>query len=280
MARRGRQFQLAFFTPMPIPVISRAFNFPVGAIPIAEGIVEHVFRASYDESEQTYLVKEFAAPPITAVPLLVILLHGAKSHQQQGMTAGIYGDAFVRLAREWEARQAVLICPEYRGNSWMSAAAESDLLDIFRIATARYRPQRILLMGGSMGGTSSLIFAARHSDLMHGVLALCPATDVAEMFPLFPEHFLTAYGASPQEAPAAYRERSTRYCAQNLAALPLAIVHGTDDVIIPIHHARLLVEELNQLNAPLLYEEIADGNHDAPIYIPLGRFIDFALQNT
>ncbi len=248
------------------------------ANPVCAGIEEKTFAASYDGTPQTYLLKDFRPSPASEAPLLVIYLHGALSHQDQGMKAEIYGDAFSRLARELEARQAVYICPEYRGNSWMGAAAESDLLDILRQAKEQYQPQKTILMGGSMGGTSTLIFATKHAELLDGAFALCPATDVAEMFARFPEHFLSAYGGSPEEVPEEFRLRSSRYHAQNLAQLPLSIVHGTRDESIPIHHARLLVEQLRPQHQRLFYTEIEDGDHDAPIYIEFGEHFEFLLK--
>jgi dipeptidyl aminopeptidase/acylaminoacyl peptidase len=245
---------------------------------VCEGIAENTFTASHDGSAQTYLVKDFRTAPAGEAPLLVVYLHGANSHQEQGLTAGIYDNAFGRLAGELEARAAVYICPEYRGSAWMGAAAEADLLDILRLAKEQFQPRKTLLMGGSMGGTSALIFGVLHPGAIDGVLALCPATAVAEMFPRFPEQFLASYGGSPQEAPVEYHKRSALYHAPQLARLPVAIIHGTDDQTIPIHHARLLTEELRRQDSPLLYSEIEGGDHNAPINVPLGPYIDFALR--
>lgn len=250
---------------------------PPVANPVRAGIEERTFAASYDGTQQTYLVKDFRSSPAGQAPLLVIYLHGATFHQDQGMTAGIFQDAFSRLAQELESRQAVYICPEYRGNSWMSAAAESDLLDILRLAKEQYQPQKTILMGGSMGGTSTLIFATKHPELLDGAFALCPATDVAEMFPRFPDHFLSAYGGSPEEIPAEFRSRSSRYHVQSLVQLPLSIVHGTHDETIPLHHAQRLVEQLRPQHQRLSYTELEGGDHNAPIYVEFGEHFEFLL---
>lgn len=69
---------------------------------------------------------------------MFIYLHGALSHQEQGMTARIYNGAFERWGEELARRSAVYICPEYRGNSWMGPAAEADLQDIIRMVNQRY----------------------------------------------------------------------------------------------------------------------------------------------
>lgn len=246
--------------------------------PVRPGIEEVSFTASHDGTRQTYLRKDFRSDSQAPTPLLVIYLHGALSHQQQGMTAEIYNDAFSRLAQELESREAVYICPEYRGNSWMGAAAESDLLDILRSAKEKYQPQKTILMGGSMGGTSTLIFATKHADLLDGAFALCPATDVTEMYPRYPDHFGESYGGSPEEIPDEFRSRSSRYHAQNLLQLPLSIVHGTDDQSIPIHHARLLAEQLQPQHQRLFYTELEDGDHDAPIHIEFGEHFEFLLE--
>lgn len=248
------------------------------ANPVCAGIEERTFTASHDGTQHTYLVKDFRPSPEGQGPLLVIYLHGATFHQDQGMSAGIFQGAFARLAQELEARQAVYICPEYRGNSWMSAAAESDLLDILHQAKEQYEPQKTILMGGSMGGTSTLIFATKHPELLDGAFALCPATDVAEMFPRFPGHFVEAYGGSPEEIPDEFRSRSSRYHAQNLVQLPLSIVHGTHDETIPLHHARLLVEQLQPHHQRLSYTELEGGDHNAPIYIEFGEHFEFLLD--
>lgn len=247
------------------------------ANPVCGGIEEKTFAASHDGTRQTYLVKDFRPSSAGQAPLLVIYLHGATFHQDQGMSAGIFQGAFARLAQELEARQAVYICPEYRGNSWMSAAAESDVIDILHQAKQQYQPHKTILMGGSMGGTSTLIFATKHAELLDGAFALCPATDVAEMFPRFPDHFLSAYGASPEELPTEYRTRSSRYYAQNLMPLPLSIVHGTHDETIPIHHAERLVEQLRPQHPRLLYTALEGGDHNAPIYIEFGEHFEFLL---
>ncbi len=246
--------------------------------PVASGIEQVSFTSSFDESLQSFLIKDFRPPGYADAPLLAIWLHGAASHQEQGMTAGIYEDAFGRLARALQRRSAIYVCPEYRGGSWMGPAAEEDLLQIIALCQKDSEPGKVLLIGGSMGGTSALIFAARHPRLVDGVIALCPATEVAEMFDSFPEQFLQSYGGGPAERPTCYRERSARLHVAELATLPLVLVHGTADAVIPVEHSRKLIEALRERNAPVLYLEMEGGDHDAPPNLVCwGDCLDFVL---
>ncbi len=245
--------------------------------PIAPGIVRHSFESLLDGKKASYLVKDFRAPATRRCPLAVVYLHGAASHESQGMTRGLYGNAFGKWANEFAARQAIYLCPEYRGGSWMGPAAESDLLEIFHWLHRQHAPEKVILLGASMGGTSALIFAARHAEQLDGVIALCPASDMVEMYPSFSNPFRIAYGGSPDEVPEEYAARSVRIAPGNLAMLPLVIVHGSDDKIIPVHHSRQLVQQISA-KTRLRYLEIPGGNHDAPLFEPLPPLLDFILH--
>lgn len=245
--------------------------------PIAVGIAEHAFIASFDGSEQTFLQKDFCTENTTSNRLVVIYLHGARSHQEQGMTAKIYNGAFEKWKEELSKRKAVYICPEYRGNSWMSSAAESDLTDILCLVNDRYPGRHLILAGGSMGGTSALIFASRHPTKVDGLIALCPATDPAQMFETFADQFIESYGGSPEEVPKVFSDRTSRHRSKALSTLPLAIVHGTSDAIIAVDHSRTLVHKLRAQGARCHYIEVPQGDHDSPLQHPLSSLLDFVI---
>jgi dipeptidyl aminopeptidase/acylaminoacyl peptidase len=253
--------------------------------PITGGIVQHEFSSSLDASPQTFLEKDFCQAAPNGERLVFIYLHGAKSHQEQGMTAGIYNGAFERWEAELASRSAVYICPEYRGNSWMGPAAEADLQDILLLVRERYPVRRLILAGGSMGGTSALIFASRFPKAVDGVIALCPCTDPVEFFNSLPNHFLESYGliesygGSPAKVPGVYSDRTSRNRADVLASLPVAIVHGSADAIIGVEHSRGLVRQLLARGARCHYTEIPEGDHDAPVQVPLSELLDFVISS-
>lgn len=246
--------------------------------PIVPGIAEYRFPSSYDGSTQSFLEVDFRKGAEIAKPLVVIYLHGAASHQDQGMTAKIYDGAFDKWAKVLAENLAVYICPEYRGGSWMGPAAESDVRQIISDVREKYPASRLILAGGSMGGTSSLIFASRFGDLLDGVIALCPATDPALMYGAFAGQFDISYGGAPDKVPEVFAERRSRDRADALARLPIAIVHGDADVVIPVEHSRVLVERLREKGGRCLYIEMAGGDHDAPLQIPFRELLEFVAS--
>lgn len=241
----------------------------------APDIIERTFVSPWDGSSQTFLERDFRTDG--KGDLAFIFLHGAASHQDQGMTLGIYENAFGRLAKELERRQALYICPEYRGGSWMGPAAEADVREILRGLQASGFEGKVILAGGSMGGTSALIFAARHPKLLNGVLAMCPATDVALMFDKFPEQFRVSYGGTPKEVPDVYAERRSRDFVSTLACLPIFLIHGAKDTIIEVEHSRILAAKLQEQEACFRYIEMPEGDHDAPVAYSWCKILDWLL---
>ena len=257
--------------------------------PVGSAVWEESFLSPADGTRQTYLAVKLGNPASTCDPLLVVYLHGGLNHQEQGMTAGIYDNYFGRKAEYLKQRSAIYLCPEYRGNSWMGPAAEADLVAILQAAKSRWHPTRTILTGGSMGGTSALIFATRHPEMLDGVWAWCPATDTAELYNFvtinivglksLADEMAQNYGGTPEQVPSVYRERSSRYHAEALAKLPVVLVHGVADDVISIQHSRFLAQELKRCGARLHYVEIPGGDHGAPCAVDVTACFNFLLEN-
>jgi pimeloyl-ACP methyl ester carboxylesterase len=220
------------------------------------------------------------ARPPAAGDLWWVMVHGHGSSGDQLYTRPDIRAQWLPLADELGLG---VLTPHTRGNAWMGPAAAADTHDLLSWAHAQYGARRFVFASGSMGGTSSLIYAVLHPADVAGVIALCPATDLASYYewcrgtaPAFPgaarnepiirqiaDAIQAAYGGAPAAQPERYQRHSALAQAARLT-MPLYLVHGTADPLIPVSGARRLAGALADHPA-LVYRELADGGHDAPL---------------
>lgn len=245
----------------------------------------HTFNCTADGSLWPYL--EQAAPGDAAAVL--VYLHGHYGDEYQGMTVGTYDDAFGRLRDECARRNWVYVCPWYGGNTWMGPIAEQGVADLIGVLRERYPGRPVYLCGGSMGGSSTLVFATRRPDLIDGAIAVCPAGDVEAYYRYVSE----SQDPTLQNIAAAIRIHYTadgHILADELAArsalrnaerltMPLYLIHGAQDTVIPVDGVRGLAARLKDLGRPVLYHELPDGAHDTPVLrINWAEALDFIAE--
>lgn len=204
--------------------------------------------------------------------LWAVMIHGHGSHGDQLYTRE-------DLWRDWlpalRARGLGVLTPNLRNDAWMCPAAAADLhalLDYCRIGQGA---ERFLFVSGSMGGTSNLIYACLYPQDVAALVALCPATDpgsYCEWCLAHPEESIqrqigralaAAYGGPPAENPAVYAQHSAVRHADRLT-MPVYVVHGTRDDIIPVSQPRRLVGEMGDRDS-FVYVEVPDGGHEVPL---------------
>ncbi|MCM8828449.1 MAG: prolyl oligopeptidase family serine peptidase [Candidatus Omnitrophica bacterium] len=237
---------------------------------MSEKIINVSFISTFDRTRQTYLMQK----PINSKCCgIFIYLHGATNHQEQGFDREIFNGTFARLQDFLYESNYVYVCPEYRGDSWMNEPAESDMKQLIGFLKEKFNTVNIFIAGGSMGGTGSLIFTARNTHLVSGVLALCPATDITELYFSWSnpdKDFLartieSAYEGDPEKVPDEYRRRSAIYLVERFHSIPLAIIHGDADMLIPVEHSRSFVKKAIDCGIRIFYREIKGGDHDSPV---------------
>jgi phospholipase/carboxylesterase len=183
-------------------------------------------------------------------PPLLILLHGVGSNEQDLFGLAPYlDDRFVIVsARAPNLRApgsyawfAVSFTPD--GPAIEPAQAEASrqlLLRFIAAACAAYGadPARVYLMGFSQGAIMSASVALTRPDLIAGAV-LISGRILPEIRPLI--------------AP-----------AERLAGLPLLVVHGTEDTVLPIDHGRASRALLESLPVRLDYREYPIGHTISP----------------
>jgi pimeloyl-ACP methyl ester carboxylesterase len=204
-----------------------------------------------------------------------VVLHGHGSSGDQLFTRADLRDSWLR----WALSLGVgLLTPHLRGDCWMAAAAAADLSQLVGWLRRARGAERVLLVGGSMGGTGALIHAVAHPRDVDAVAALCPATDLAILHAQLAAladagvrdqirgALESAYGGTPARRPAAYAAHSARTRWRRLA-VPLYVAHGTADALIDVGHAVALRDAL-PASVDARFEFLPAGDHDAPLRAP------------
>ena len=227
---------------------------------LESGRVEDVvFESRLDGSEQRYVLVEPPGGIVDGSCDVLVALHGHGSDRWQ----------FVRQPRAEcaETRRVaaesgmLLVAPDYRAPaSWLGPAAEADLLQILDELHLRYRVRRVLLSGGSMGGTSALAFAALHPECVDGVVSLNGTANLVE-YGGFEEAIREAYGGSREERPEVYRSRSAEFFPERLT-MPVATTTGGRDSVVPPDSVQRLTGLLRDRGQRVLNLHRAEGGHE------------------
>lgn len=251
--------------------------FPAAAEDLATGFqppVDVAFTATLDQSEQRYVlllpVDYQAGQPRD----LLIALHGHGSDRWQ-FISNERGEC--KGARDAaSARGMIFVSPDYRAKtSWMGPAAEADLLQIIQDLKAQYTIGRVVLCGGSMGGTSALTFTALHPELIDGVIALNGTANHLE-YENFQEAIQASFGGTKQAVPEAYYKRSAEYWPLNFT-MPIALTTSGQDTSVPPASVMRLAEILTKLNPQVLHIHRPEAGH-ATSYEDTRAALDFVLE--
>ncbi len=221
------------------------------SVPAFEGEVttDVVFKAASDGSEQRYVLVLPANYAADQRHDVLIALHGHGSDRWQ----------FVKDARDEckAARDAaakhrlIYVSPDYRARtSWMGPQAESDVVQIIAELKQRHRVGRVLLCGGSMGGTGALTFAALHPELVDGVAAMNGTANLLE-YANFQEAISASFGGTKKAIPAEYKKRSAEYWPERLT-MPVAMTTGGRDTLVPPQSCQRLASVLKSLDREVL----------------------------
>lgn len=159
------------------------------------------------------------------------------------------------------AHQMIAISPDYRARtSWMGPAAEKDLLQIINTLKKKYRIHRFFLVGGSMGGTAALTFAAIHPRLIAGVVSMNGLANHFE-FERFQDAIAVSFGGSKQTIPEEYKKRSAEYWPEKLT-MPIAFTAGREDITVPPASVIRLAKVLQTLGRCVLLNVDETGGHE------------------
>ncbi len=273
-ASRPSASQPATATPAGAPVASRPAEPSItvkATSPVREAYApEGLQRIDYASGVDG--VADWALVLPDTEPTWIVCIHGHGSTGDQLYTRNDIRRAWLPAFRRGHYG---IVTPNLRGNAWMSPAAAADLHGLLDHLRREYKAERFILASGSMGGTSNLIYAAIRPDDVAGVIALCPATDLAsyyqwcrerakvEILQQIADAIVAAYGCNPDQCPDLYIDHSAQANVRRFN-MPVYVAHGARDNIIPVTQSRALLRAIESKGI-FHYCEIPEGDHDTPL---------------
>jgi len=236
-----------------------------------QDVLQLDYQSGVDGANDWALVR----PPQDGVDTWIVCIHGHGSHGDQLYTRPDIRDLWLP---NFQSLGFGIMTPNLRDNTWMAPAAADDLKDLITYLRTQYDAHRFIFASGSMGGTSNLIYAVLHPEDADAVIALCPASDLTSYYAWCRERnagiileiadaIESAYSGDPSRRQKIYNKHSAvKNCRQ--LTMPLYVVHGTSDPIIPVSQSRNLMDKMSG-SPKLFYDEITNGGHDSPLsYMP------------
>jgi dipeptidyl aminopeptidase/acylaminoacyl peptidase len=196
----------------------------------------------------------------------------------------VHGGPTGQAIASWSPRQQffldrgwAVLAPNYRGSTGYGRAytqalaarwGHGDVTDtaagIRHARRARWCDvDRVAVIGGSAGGLTVLLLAARHPNLVRAAVSLYGVTDLfdlAETTHRFESRYLDRIvGTLPRNA-GRYRDRSPVTHAAEIT-VPVLMLQGVDDKVVPPGQARLMVDAMRAAGTPVDYHEYDGEGH-------------------
>jgi len=208
--------------------------------------------------------------PGTPRPLLVGWHQWGGNHDEMRLASDFDAEA---NARGWIAASHDGPSPTH----WNNHAAQSNVVDMIAWITARYSvdPDRIYMVGASMGGAAGMVFADNHLDPRGPMVAAAASiSGIQDCERRFHEQginnsMIAAFGGTPAEVPHAYHRNSAVFFADSTASmhvnalhLPLLLTFGRGDSDQPwrSHAEDLYAAVAGQVDTVLIRESALYGH--------------------
>lgn len=167
-------------------------------------------------------------------------------------------------------RGYIVVNPEYGANDWYGphgqAVSEEVLAHLSEVLPVDM--SRLFVMGESMGGGAAMTLASHHPKTFR---AACDIFGVVDMLANmkrnlgYVDGIVASYGGTPEEVPEIYQDRVVRNHAEALKDLPLMVIHGTADTIIPLEWSEELVKAIRKAGGHPIFLKVPNIGHDNAI---------------
>lgn len=170
-------------------------------------------------------------------PPVILFLHGIGQRGQGGF---VKGAAAILIRQYLERLPAIVVLPQCeKGRYWSDPEMEEMVMATLKQAAAEFSadPERLYLIGVSMGGYGAWHMAAEFQGTFAAVVPIC--------------------GGSPIRTGDRFKP-----LARRIGKTPVWAFHGAEDRVVPVTESREMVAALKELNGNVRYSEYAGVAHN------------------
>ena len=221
------------------------------------------------------------------IPAYLTLPPGAKSGAKLPLVVYPHGGPHVRDNYEFDfiaafmaTRGYAVLQPQFRG-SWGFGKAHEDASEgewggkmqtdlqagiAFLAASGDIDPARVCIVGASFGGYSALASATLFPDVYKCAAAIAPVTDLGLLVAEGVRKGRSDAGISELRADLGSADKGKlvdQSPARHADAvrIPILMVHGDQDTVVPLTHSRLMADALQKAGKPYELIELKGENH-------------------
>lgn len=244
-----------------------------------------------DETVNPIVQFEYKARDKLRIPALLTLPRG-KAENPNNLPVVIMphgGPAsYDRQAFQWDAQALAthgyaVVQPQFRGSTgfgrshWEAGHGEwgrgmqDDLTDAveFLSSSGIADPKRVCILGGSYGGYAALAGAAFTPELYRCAISINGVSALPEMMDYErdehgKDHWVIDYFSRSITRDYFTPERLAAYSPANFASevkVPVLLIHGEDDEVVPIDQSELIYKNLKNANKPVELVRLPEENH-------------------
>ncbi len=231
-----------------------------------------------DETVPVWLILPDGYAGTQAHPL-ILFFHG-RGYGKSAADTNMLKDEFAEFRRIAGERGYILAAIAVGPNTWMNevARARTDAAVAFLAEQLNIDPGAIYTAGVSMGGGAALTYAKHNPYRIAAVIDFMGVTDFARFYRegFYNESLTGAFGGTPDEVPEVYGAQSATSDPEAFVDVPVLIVHGERDTVIPPWNAVEFFEKLKPMDNGSELILRPDMGHTNEIVIGLeARIFDF-----
>ncbi|TWU13416.1 esterase [Symmachiella macrocystis] len=216
----------------------------------------------------TCVVYEPQPIPEGKAGLIVHLYGSGGSHRKNEYNIG--REPYATCRKLLAERGYWLVVADLGRYHWMNekACTQLDAVIDAMITDKNIDPKQVHLFGTSMGASSSLIYTMRRPERIKSVVAVFPITDFTKWLVEKPNYRVPvekAHGITPETRNEALAKLSPLMNVDAFQKVPVMLLHGDKDRVVPTHHSRDFAAALQKKGYPFIFHEVPGATHNDKI---------------